>query len=424
MSACKIAIWHRYGPAAHAEINHSLVFLIEELARTCEIHYFGTRSRQPIPAAIADNARIHRLPFALNRSSTLSVRLATFLWYLSVPFMALKCRFMRMDAVYIEESLPLIPFLVRVFYGHNTVATVADFFARVYLEKTFLLKPLCKLVELIDFAVWRRLPLIFTKVKHTKDFLVQNGVDARRIHPIYNPCSPEIYFPRDKHECRQAFNIPDESIVLVHHGILHPNKGNALIIQALADLAVEFPSLRYLLVGSGPEEKQLKSLSEELQITDMVIFTGWLKTQKEVNTALNAADIGLVMRIGQSTDHFHVTDTLTHEMACGLPILAVNLKGIAEVIREEETGLLFDSGNMEQFKDKLKRLVNEPGLREKLGKSALETGRKLFDPQKVAERTAAPLLELVRSNESAIATKRHEKTQKGRKNFTQDQQDK
>ena len=74
--------------------------------------------------------------------------------------------------------------------------------------------------------------------------------------------------------------------------------------------------------------------TKKLDIADRVVFMDWLPAEKEMNEVLASADIGLVMRIGQETDHFHMTDTFNHETACRKPILAVHLKGISEFIED------------------------------------------------------------------------------------------
>jgi glycosyltransferase involved in cell wall biosynthesis len=109
---------------------------------------------------------------------------------------------------------------------------------------------------------------------------------------------------------------------------------------------------------------------------------------------LNAAEIGLVMRIGQQTDNFHLTDTLVHEMACGLPILAARLQGISEVVREDECGLLFHPDDMSEFKTKLKRLAGDEVLRARLGRRAHEIAREQFDVRQAAQAIAEPQLAL------------------------------
>ena len=101
------------------------------------------------------------------------------------------------------------------------------------------------------------------------------------------------------------------------------------------------------------------------------------------------------MRTGQETDHFHMTDTLTHEMACAKPILAVNLKGIAEIIEEGKNGLLFDPGNTQEFKDKLTRLYHNPPQWEVMGHNALDTISEISNLERCANQLAQPILKLV-----------------------------
>ena len=94
---------------------------------------------------------------------------------------------------------------------------------------------------------------------------------------------------------RKRFGYDASHLVLMHHGILHPNKGNDRILRSLAKLRPALPQLRYLLVGDGAEMANLRALAKELAIEDIVQFTGWLPKLSDVNEAINAGDIGLVM---------------------------------------------------------------------------------------------------------------------------------
>ena len=139
---------------------------------------------------------------------------------------------------------------------------------------------------------------------------------------------------------------------------------------------------------------RLRHLAAELNLEGTVVFTGWLKTIREVNQALNAADIGLAMRIGQQADNFHVTGALVHSLACGLPVLAARLAGMSEIINDGENGLLFDPADMDDFAGQLQRLAADPELRRRLGRAGLETARRLFDMHEVTRATVTPLLQL------------------------------
>ncbi|MGQ9661369.1 MAG: glycosyltransferase family 4 protein [Kiritimatiellia bacterium] len=392
----KLAFWFRYGPAEHTELFHALPRLIEVLAQHCEVHYYGLKSDKPIPPPILANAVVHHLPAMINRASVADKIVKTLLWYFWVPWIALRCRTSGINAVFVDETLPGLAWLGRIFFNPQIAMMVADFFGDVYLARCPLGRPLRSLIRAIDFAAWRKLPVIFTRTKYTTSVLARHGIPEARMHVVYDPCDFSLYHPLpDKSACKARFGYAPDELVLVHHGILHPNKGNDRIIAALAGLKNELPQIRLLLVGSGPEENRLKKLTRDLKVHDLVRFTGWLPTPQKVNLALNAADIGLVMRVGHESDHFHITGTLVHNMACGLPLLAARLAGICEIVREGETGLLFDATDMHEFTAKLKMLASDPRLRARLGNAAHSLALQLFDLESVARQTALPLLSLL-----------------------------
>lgn len=394
----KIAFWHRYGPGGHPQECHSVAPVVKKLAGEYEVHYFGMRTRNAVPKDVLDNAVLHYIPFRANRASMRNKALGMLVWYFFMPWMALRCRWMGAKLIYMDETLPLSAAIARLFFGGKVVITVADFFLDVYFSGYAALRPLCRLIERIDMATWRKLPLIFTKVKYTAGFLAARGVDPARICPVYNPCDRTIYHPVDRTESRRSLNISPDDLVIVHHGILHPNKGNDRILKALSELRSEIPAIRYILVGHGPEMNNLKRLAREIGFADRMTFTGWLPALADVNRALNCADIGLVMRIGQKADNFHMTDTLAHEMACGLPILSARLAGIAEVIRDGESGFLFDPGDMDEFKEKFRRLAVDSELRRNFARASLALSAQYFDITKVSDQIADALVSAMRQD--------------------------
>ena len=321
--------------------------------------------------------------------------LKTMLWLLCLPWLALHCRLQGIRVVYMDETIPLSALMVRLFFGRKVVITVADFFTDIYF--TGITARLGRAIRALDVWSWRRLPLIFTRAKNTRDWLARQGVDPARVHPVYDPCDLNLYRPlpdAERAAARQSFGFAPDDIVLVHHGILHPNKGNDWILRALADIRAEVPQLRYLLIGDGPEMKPLRQLVQELRLESICTLTGWLPTLPDVCRALNAGDIGLVMRVGAQSDDFHMTGALVHNMACGLPVLAARLGGVSEVIRENQNGLLFDPRDPAEFRAKLRTLIHHPDLRRQYGAAARRDAQIHFDMQSVTTRTVSPLLEL------------------------------
>lgn len=386
----KIALWHRYGPAGHTATCFAIPRIIQMLhERGFEVHYFGMREDSPPPETISENCTIHYVPFRIKRNSIINKLCATILWYMALPWIALRCRRLKIDAVWWDETLPFGAWLALTFFGQNVAISIADFFLNIYTEKRPVFRRIFDALQRLDSKSWRRLPLIVVKVNYTRTFLETCGVRPERVVCSGEPCDTQHYSPDDnplRH--REQYGLKETDFVLMHHGILHPNKGNDRIIRAIADLKTRIPDLRFLLVGDGVEMSRLKLLCKELQLTKQVVFTGWLPVEGNPEhglvNAIRTADVGLVMRIGQFSDHFHVTNTLVHVMSCGLPVLAARLMGIAEIVEENVHGFLFDPDDMDTFKARLIQLYESEEMRQRMGQRAREKAIHEFDIERLA----------------------------------------
>ena len=198
--------------------------------------------------------------------------------------------------------------------------------------------------------------------------------------------------PLDRATCKREYDFLPEHFVMVCHGILHPNKGVDRLIRATAELKKEFPQLRLLIAGDGNERAKLMALSSQLGADDIIKFTGWVKDSRAMNRAINAGELGIIMRVGFPSDHFHITGGLTHNMCAAVPNFAVRLRGISEVITDGETGFLFEAAeDMREFKEKLRLVIGNPALLEKVGKQGYEYAVKMFSTERITRITAGGL---------------------------------
>ncbi len=392
-----VALWFRYGAAEHTELFHALPDLIERLSKEVTVHYFGMRSPKAISERILRHAVIHEMPFMVNRTSTMDKAFKMLWWYACLPFIGLRCRWMGVKGVFIDDYVPWVGGFARIFFGVHVACVVGDFLHEDYARKWIFLRPLAWGITHGELVIWRRLPLIFVKVEAARRFLVKEGIPNERIHTVYDPCDEALFHPVLRTEAKRRWGYGPEQFVLVHHGILHPNKGLDVILRGLAPMLRARDKVRFLVVGSGSELSALRQMSRELGVEESVQFTGWLATPDEVNIALNAGDAGLVMRKGSWSDQFHLTGALVHSMAVGLPILAARLAGVAEIVREGEHGFLFDPTDMEEFRLKLGRLMDDEAGRCRMGERSLALAHDLFNQADIVERYARPLLAMLKS---------------------------
>lgn len=113
-------------------------------------------------------------------------------------------------------------------------------------------------------------------------------------------------------------------------------KGFEDLIQA-ASLLKNKLNLKVIIGGSGPEEHQLKELTQKLGLTDIIEFSGWVHDKRAFYEQLN------VFCIPSREEPFGIIalDTLAH----GCPLVSTRAKGLAEILERQEAALLCDENN-------------------------------------------------------------------------------
>lgn len=387
----RVAFLFRYGIKNHAELHQIIPEILEILGRETDVLYAGPDAQRIPDEYRFPGVRYLRVPFTVNRASPWDKLLKTGLWYLYLPFLAFYLRFWCADLIWIDESIPLAGLVVEILSGRRTALTVADFFMEVYREKHPWLAPLSAAVLWLDKCAWKRAVCLITRAASTKQYLIEQGVEATNIHVLRDAFKLEVFKPARNTDLRRRYGFEPNDVVLCHHGILHPNKGVGRILTWLAPVMREDPHLKFLVIGEGGELPGLKAMVIRENLHPQVVFTGWLPNSREVAEHLNASDIGLVMRVGQFTDHFHVTGTLIHCLMCGLPVLAARLRGISEIVTEGVEGCLFEPNSPEEFLKKLAVLKADAGLRTRMGEQGRRRAVDEFDPQVVTENTIRTL---------------------------------
>lgn len=125
-------------------------------------------------------------------------------------------------------------------------------------------------------------------------------------------------------------------------------------------------NLKVIMVGDGEELQTLKMLSEELSIDKWVNFIGKVP-HFEVPIYLRKIDIFCVPSLSES---FGVA--ALEASACGKPVIATNVGGLPEVVRDKKTGFIVPPADVAALSEKLYELVKNRELREELGNNGRE----------------------------------------------------
>jgi len=129
-------------------------------------------------------------------------------------------------------------------------------------------------------------------------------------------------------------------------------KGHEQLLAAAAVLVKEFPEAHFTLVGDGPLRGRLQRQVETLGLGGQVTFAG---SVADVPERLRAADVYV------STSYYEGMPMATLEaMAWGVPVVASNVPGNRDVVREGETGLLYTLGDVAGLAGRIRELLMQP----------------------------------------------------------------
>lgn len=201
-------------------------------------------------------------------------------------------------------------------------------------------------------AACRNFLIQHESIPQEKITLVPNAIDLRRFSPS----------TIDRCESRATLGLPPEAPVIAGVGRLNPQKNFSLFLEIAAAVSAEIPNARFLLAGEGPEEALLREQSRRLGLAERVVFAGYIPDTRVV---YSASDILLMPSRFEG-----LPMTLLEAMAMGLPVVASNLDGIAEVITDAREGFLADPGHASVFTSRILQLLRDPSLASRIAAAA------------------------------------------------------
>lgn len=198
---------------------------------------------------------------------------------------------------------------------------------------------------------------------------IPNGVDA-----------PEALPPIDREKRRAILaelDFPPESFVVGYIGRLAKQKRVEDLIWAVETMRQIRPQLRLVIVGDGPERERLENFASDVGVTDCIRFLG------HRNDASQWLELFDVFCLASSFEG--MSNSLMEAMSVGKPVIASDIPANRELVVQSETGFLpklADTVGIMQF---LRRLIDEPGLTEKLGLAGRQRIQQFFSVTRMVD---------------------------------------
>lgn len=281
-----------------------------------------------------------------------------------------------------QRPLPVLSFLSRM--NLRTLLAARNLPCRVVVvERTY--PPLCPLPEREERLRRELYPLAHSIVFQTRRALDDWGgrflaADKCAVipnsAPAFQHCAtePASAYPQHGSEAQPFF---------LAAGRLTPEKGFELLLDAFAPIAREFPGARLLIAGEGLLRPRLEDQIIRLGLEKRVELPGFISRLPEL--------MGRALAFVLSSEFEGFPNVLLESLARGCPAIAFDCPaGPREIIRHGLDGLLVESGNVAALFQAMRRLLEEPALREKLSEAAPEVcGR--FAEEKIMRQWTAVL---------------------------------
>lgn len=216
---------------------------------------------------------------------------------------------------------------------------------------------------------WHR-PLFNYLLAKSTPLITITHANATRLQTL-GLSNPVVIYPGTD---PKQFTLPTQkentAPILLTVSRLVPRKGIDLVIKTLPALLETWPDLQYVVVGDGPDQKRLQSLTQQLTVKDTVHFLGRV-SDEQLKHHYHQADIFVMpnreIAEAGSVEGFGIV--FLEASASGLPVIAGRSGGAVEAVQDGKTGFLVPPDDAEALTKTLHRLLNDEELRQQLGQN-------------------------------------------------------
>ncbi|MGX2039747.1 TIGR04063 family PEP-CTERM/XrtA system glycosyltransferase [Methylocaldum sp. MU1018] len=212
----------------------------------------------------------------------------------------------------------------------------------------------------LETYVFKRASAVTTICEGLRREIIGRGMPAEKVTVIPNAVDVTRFpfaCPPDE-TLRKELGL-DGKIVLGFIGSFYAYEGLSLLLSALPRILERKPDVRVLLVGGGPQESGIRQLAEQLGVDRQVILVGRVPHDK-VQRYYDQVDIFVYPRYSMRLTELVTPLKPLEAMAQGRLVMASDVGGHRELIRDGETGWLFRSGDSEDLARQVLRILDRP----------------------------------------------------------------
>ena len=271
------------------------------------------------------------------------------------------------------------------------------------------LTPMQKRVQRV---VCRLADHVLVNAKAVVGRLVAEGYDAGRITVIENGVDLSRFAGRgDRGALRRELGLAPGTPLVAVICRMHNNlegvdlKGVRFFLEAAAILARRFESVRFLIVGDGPQRGDMERLAMDLGLQNRVVFTGF---RLDIPEILSEISVAVSPSLAEA-----ISNSVVEAMAAGVPVVATRVGGNPEAIEDGQSGIIVPARDAEALARPIARLLEDPALASRMGEAARRRVAERFSMESMinaTERVYRSLAEEARSRAGRRNTPRRQRS--------------
>ncbi|CAA9889321.1 conserved hypothetical protein [Candidatus Methylobacter favarea] len=197
------------------------------------------------------------------------------------------------------------------------------------------------------------------------------GIPAERLSLIANGVDTKIFSPRPRNaEFRALHNIPETALLVGFVGRLAVEKGPDRFARAAELIHKTLPDTHFLMVGEGPMEDEIRQIISQSNLEDCIHMTGILEDMQNIYPEFDI--------LVSSSRSEGMPLVVLEAMASGIPIVAMDVGGVAEIIESAMSGFLAKTGDIEALAHFAITLLATPELKDSMGQAARQRVERQF----------------------------------------------
>ena len=204
----------------------------------------------------------------------------------------------------------------------------------------------------IDKKTIRRYDRVISVCEMMRGYLMSAGVYSPRIKTIYNAIDTNDFKNNGSgHDLRSELGIDKNTPVIGVVGRLSREKRIEVLFHMAEKIIKKVGDVKFLIVGDGPMRKSLQRTVNSLQLEDNVIFLGQRQDLKRIYKTMD-----LLVSISSTEG---LPNNVLEALSMEVPVVATNVGGVGEIIRNRINGLLFEPEDSDGIAEGIVRLLSD-----------------------------------------------------------------